>query len=290
MPIYGRKIIFKNEKNANINQSLKIYKESLGINDKYDFLLKYNNDKTSNSITLFLEKKLKFSDSIKMIYKSNIVGNEILVLDEIFVRNNIKHCKLIYNNKKNNLKSKLVINDSIKTRGVLNIKLTGINNVRNMYKIFFNCSNLISLPDINKWDTKYIINMSRIFCACTSLSSLPDLSSWKTNNVINMAGMFWQCKSLKSIPDISKWNIENVYDLGFMFCECFSITSLPDISKWNTINVKSFSKLFYLCKKLKKLPDISKWNTTKANFIYEIFLVVHLCKIFLIFQIGILKM
>ena len=266
-----RKIIFKSNKDANINQSLEIYKESLGISDKYDVLLKHNNDNTSNSIKIFLEKKTKFSNTIKMIYKTNIVGNEILVLNEVFVRNNIKYCNLIYNHKKINLKSKLIINDSIKKRGVLSIKLTGITNVRYMNHIFFKCSNLLSLPDINKWDTKYIINMSRIFCACTSLSSLPDLSSWKTNVVDNMSGMFWQCKSLKEIPDISKWNVENVFDLGLMFCECYSITSLPDISKWNTINVKSLIKMFCFCSKLEKLPDISNWKTARYFFWLLIF-------------------
>ena len=72
-----RKIIFKNNKDENINPSLNIYKENLGINDKYDILLNYNNDNTSNSIKVFLEKKRKFSNTIKMIYKNNIVENEI---------------------------------------------------------------------------------------------------------------------------------------------------------------------------------------------------------------------
>ena len=55
-----RKIIFKNNKDENINPSLNIYKENLGINDKYDILLNYNNDNTSNSIKVFLEKKENF--------------------------------------------------------------------------------------------------------------------------------------------------------------------------------------------------------------------------------------
>ena len=52
-----------------------------------------------------------------------------------------------------------------------------------MINIFYECSSLISLPDISKWKTNNVTDMSYMFYRCSRLSSLPDISKWKTNNV-----------------------------------------------------------------------------------------------------------
>ena len=56
--------------------------------------------------------------------------------------------------------------------------------------------------------------MSWIFYNCSSLISLPDISKWNISNVYNMSGMFSNCSSLISLPDISKWNTNNVTDMS----------------------------------------------------------------------------
>ena len=43
-----------------------------------------------------------------------------------------------------------------------------------------------------------------MFSECGSLLSITDIENWNTENIINMAGMFSQCKSLINLPDISK--------------------------------------------------------------------------------------
>ena len=75
-------------------------------------------------------------------------------------------------------------------------------------------------------------NMSYMFYNCSSLISLPDISNLDTKNVTNMEGMFSGCSLLKSLPDISKWNTKNVNDMSYIFSRCSSLKSLPDISKW----------------------------------------------------------
>ena len=65
--------------------------------------------------------------------------------------------------------------------------------------------------------------MQSMFYNCSSLISLPDISKWNTNNVKNMSWMFYGCSSLSSLPDISKWNTNNVKDMHEMFKNCFSL-------------------------------------------------------------------
>ena len=53
--------------------------------------------------------------------------------------------------------------------------------------------------------------MNGIFNQCSSLISLPDVSKWNTNNVIYMNGRFDQCLSLISLPDIIKMKKKYYY-------------------------------------------------------------------------------
>ena len=135
--------------------------------------------------------------------------------------------------------------------------------------MFLNCSSLISIPDISKWDN--IIDIRGIFYNCSSLKSLPDISEWNTSNFTDISCIFYNCSSLESLPDISKWNTSNFTDISAIFCKCSSLISLPDISKWNTNKVKKMSGIFSSCTSLQSLPDISIWNTYNVSEISGIF-------------------
>ena len=124
-----------------------------------------------------------FQNEIKIIYQINkkvneahddqkkeIDESEIRIFGKEFVNNNKNNCKIIYNGKEYELTETFNIKDK------LEIKLIGINAISNMSCIFAECENLMSLPDISKWDTKNIINMSYLFYICKSLANLDDIS------------------------------------------------------------------------------------------------------------------
>ena len=78
-----------------------------------------------------------------------------------------------------------------------NIIIHQYNYYSNMIEMFSDCSSLLSLPDISKWNTNNVKDMSFIFKYCSTLKSLPDISKWNTNNVNNMSNMFYNCEFLK---------------------------------------------------------------------------------------------
>ena len=80
--------------------------------------------------------------------------------------------------------------------------------------MFYNCSSLISLPDISNWNTNYVIDISMIFSKCISLSSFPDISKWNTDYLIGMKSLFSDSISLLLLPDISKFNNYNENDIN----------------------------------------------------------------------------
>jgi len=199
------------------------------------------------------KKYIKMSEEdiseINIIYQINKENKEdIKIFGNKFVKNNQNICKMIIDNKEYEICEKYNIKNYNKNK--LEIKLKGIDNINNMSNMFRQCSSLLSLPDIYKWNTINVTDISYMFYRCSSLSSLPDISKWNTNNVKNISWMFYGCSSLSSLPDISKWNINNVKNMSFMFFGCSSLSSLPDISKWNINNVNN----------MHNIPDISKWN------------------------------
>ena len=60
-----------------------------------------------------------------------------------------------------------------------------------MSYMFYECSSLLSLPDISNWNTNYVTNMSFMFYRCSCLSSLPDISNWNTEKNIDMRAMLF---------------------------------------------------------------------------------------------------
>mgnify|MGYP002626503920 CR=1 FL=1 len=143
--------------------------------------------------------------------------------------------------------------------------------VTDMSYMFNKCSSLIVLPNIPKWNTINVTDMSCMFNECKSLVSMPNISEWNTNNVINLNHMFGYCEKLRSLPDISKWKIDNVNDISYLFVFCESLESLPDISNWKTDNIYNMSHLFSACSSLTSLPNISNWNTENVIDISWIF-------------------
>ena len=118
---------------------------------------------------------------------------EIKLFGEKFIENNNNNCKIIIENKEQDLIQFIKKN---KNEKILKIKLKEIKTITDMSYMFSRCNSLASLPDISNWNTNNVTNMSYMFYGCKSLTSFPDISNWNTNNVKNMSSMFSNCISL----------------------------------------------------------------------------------------------
>ena len=215
-----------------------------------------------NKINSAITIKYKLEENQKII---NIFGSD-------FVKENKRNCKIICNDKTYQLTENFdIIDYKCKEKDILEIKLTGINNISSMESMFCRCNSLLSIPDINKWDTVKVNNMSKLFFGCTSLVALPDISTFNTINVEHIGNMFSSCNSLISLPDISKWNISKVIHINGLFSGCSKLLYLPDISKWDTSSAVNMQDMFFGCNSLLSLPDISKWNISNAKDISYMF-------------------
>ena len=210
-----------------------------------------------------LYSKMIYKSEINIIYKVNKLQEDLKIFGEDFVKINKGRCKLIVDNKEQNLTSHISVKDYLKDK--IKIKLQDIHKITDMSYIFNECYNLYSCYDISKWKTTRIKDMHKIFYGCRQLISLPDISFWNTSQVTDMCGMFYDCNSLTSIPDISEWEISNVTNISGLFCGCEKIKSLPDLSRWDTSKVTDMNAIFCGCSALEKIPNIDGWYTKKVK-------------------------
>ena len=211
-----------------------LFKNKTNFKDKKEIIIIYNAKKSKD-------------------IETNIFGPK-------FVEHNKDKCKIIFQNQEYDLVSNFKLGSENK------IKLKGIKNITDMSYMFYNCYLLVSLPDIDQWNTSKVIDMRSLFLGCESLISLPDISRWDTSKVTNMSYMFSECISLSKLPDIGKWDISSVTDISRIFDDCKSLCFLPDISNWNTKNLKEMVNIFNGCISLSYLPDNSKWNLGKMEY------------------------
>ena len=259
--LYNIKII--NNSNFNTIKDLETIINENDISEKFKKIMKLKNQMES------LNNSKEGNNEITIVYNINKEENKIKIFGSNFVKNNINNCKILYQNKEYELKE--YFEAFSKKDSMLQIKLRGINNIIDASYMFYECTSLIYLPDIDKWDTDFITSMRCMFFGCSSIVSLPGISKFNMEYLENMSWMFSGCTSLANLPDISNWQIPNVYSLNGLFYKCESLVSLPDISKWDTKNVSSMSCMFYGCSKLICFPDISKWNISNVKDINELF-------------------
>ena len=114
-------------------------------------------------------------------------------------------------------------------------------NVTDMRNMFYNCTELTTIPLI---DTSNVTDMRNMFTGCTALTVIPLLN---TSSVTNMAYMFNDCVSLATIPLMNTSNINN---MDFMFNGCIALTdvSLDNILQMciNATNYTGVKKLYNL--------------------------------------------
>jgi len=164
---------------------------------------------------------IKNNEPIIIEYNNNI-SYKTKLFNKIFVKNNKKKLKIEIEKKRIDLIQEYEFKSKVK---IVRIKLFINNGVSelNMYKMFANCFDLISVNGISKLKKIKIINMDKIFYNCISLSSVPDFYDWELEKKKTYL-MFYNCISLIYFPYEEKLKIKNYDDsfLGLLITKYFN--------------------------------------------------------------------
>ena len=108
--------------------------------------------------------------------------------------------------------------------------------------------------------TIIVTDLSYMFYNCSSLIYISGISKFDTCSVESLVGMFKRCSSLKSVIDISQWKMNQDVDIGQMFDYCTSLEIFPDFTKWNLNRVQYMKRKFTNYSKSRLMPNQTKLN------------------------------
>ena len=152
----------------------------------------YEEKRNDINITNIKDLKDEFKDYVSFD-KDEYIGNVIKIFGKNFVQNNKNKCKIIYNNKKYELKEYFneieeIYNQEIKD---IKLKLYGINNIINMKEMFYRCYHLSSFSETHTselYEFSYK-NISSLFSENNKGTNL----SFEENNInlynLNVSGV-----------------------------------------------------------------------------------------------------
>ena len=243
---------------------------------------------------------------IKIRYLKND-KDRLRIFGENFVKNNKEKSKIIYKNKKHELKEFIdEIDPNLKNKNEIELILNINKDINDMSYMFYECKTLKSFPESKSCCSNSLESLnfneksenSNELYANSSTDEISKIYSKNDNQISSgksllsdvykgldllitfkikkMEYMFYGCESLESLPDIlSNLDTSEVSDMSHIFHLCKSLKSLPDISNWKTHNITKMNDIFNQCSSLESLPDISKWNTQNVTDLALCFLNVN---------------
>ena len=125
-----------------------------------------------------------------------------------------------------------------------NLTLTGVTDTPNLSsmttlsQMFYGCSGLTTINNVNLWDVSSITNMQSLFQLATNFND--DISSWDVSNVTNMFFTFANCLAFNQ--NIDSWNVSSVTNMTAMFQLTPNFNQ--DLNSWNVSNVTNMSQMF----------------------------------------------
>ena len=136
------------------------------------------------------------------------------------------------------------------------ISYSDTSEVTNMNSMFYQCSKLTTIPQLN---TSNVTNMSSMFTSCKKLTTIPLID---TSSVTDMSNMFNNCSSLTTIPQL---NTSKVTDISYMFSGCLNLTIIPHL---NTSNVTTINNMFSNCNNITTIPQLNTSKVTRVNYMF----------------------
>ena len=135
---------------------------------------------------------------------------------------------------------------------------------------FWNCDNIISIPENLFKNNVNVINFSRIFYECQGITSIPE-NLFKYNvSVTDFSQVFYGCEGITNIPEKLFENNINVINFEYAFYKCVGITNIPRNLFKNNTKVTNFSFMFYNSG-ITEIPEDLFKNNINAEDFSEIF-------------------
>ena len=171
--------------NSNIESKQRNYEVLANIKqiniDNNDLIKEIDEIINENDINNKIKKIIEISnktnndnfDEITLIYNIDKNENKVKLFGSDFVNNNKDNCNIIYEGKNLELMEYFNLKNFSDISNSLIIKLKGINQINNADNMFYECSSLKSIPDLDKWDVTKLVKKDNMFYGCDPSLIIP---------------------------------------------------------------------------------------------------------------------
>ena len=145
------------------------------------------------------------------------------------------------------------------------LDLTGVTNLTRMFAA---CQNLVTINNVELWDTSLIQVFDAAFEKCQLFND--NLSDWNMSSTTSLKGMFRGCLSFNNDGSSlinTQWDVSNVTDMSYMFQFC-NLFNQP-IGSWDVGLVQDMKYMFDGCDDFNQ--NISSWNVQNVQDMLSMF-------------------
>ena len=97
----------------------------------------------------------------------------------------------------------------VKLKNIIGIENLDVSALKNANSMFYMCENLVEL-DLTNWNPKLLQKTRYMFFGCSNLKIIKNIENWQLPNIKNVSYMFCNCTKLD--VDLSNWDLTNIKD------------------------------------------------------------------------------
>ena len=228
-----------------------------------------------------LKVLIKFEPKNQVKYHDYMSGDELIyyveeqnidkegyvnIIGKNFYNENKDKISLIINGKEDNLSYKYKLQ-----KGINKIKITLKEEIKNLSYLFCECTSLIDIKALNKWNVSNVNNLTCLFYGCTSLKEISGLKKWDVKNVNYFDYLLYGCSSLENISGLKFWDVSNGNFFSCLFSGCSKLSDISPLKNWDVSNGIYFNYLFSGCSQLSDISPLKNWNVRNGNFFSYLF-------------------
>ena len=94
-----------------------------------------------------------------------------------------------------------------KLKKIIGIENLDVSNVEDTHGMFYCCENLVEL-DLTNWNPISLQNAWSMFYRCSNLKIIKNIENWQLPNIKDVSYMFYDCDKLD--VDLSNWDLTNI--------------------------------------------------------------------------------
>ena len=165
-----------------------------------------------------------------------------------------------------------------------------LSGVTDLSYLFYGCTKLTNIPNINNWNVSNVTDMSYMFAGVNAFNQ--SLNDWDVSKVQNMSHMFWDASAFNqplnswntgSVTNtssmfaganafnqqIGNWNVSKDTNMNAMFWDASAFNQ--PLNSWNTANVTNMSAMFWDASAFNQ--PLNNWNTGNVTDMNTMFAV-----------------